>query len=116
MLMLLGSSYQLGAAKLAQTAGAKMNSCFKRSRLLAKLPVVLLVVLYAPAVSFAQMNGEAARDWSVVFRDTLPQGVLQFWIDHALDKEYGGLLGRLDRQGQPTAPGHKSVVLISRSL
>ena len=74
-----------------------MDSCFKRSRLLAKLPVVLLVVFYAPAASFAQMNGEAARDWAVVFRDTLQQGVLQFWIDHALDKEYGGLLGRLDR-------------------
>ena len=33
-----------------------------------------------------------------------------------LKDSYGGLLGRLDRQGQPTPPGHKSVVLISRSL
>jgi len=93
-----------------------MNTCLKRSRLPAKLPLVLLLVLCSPAASSAQMNGEAARDWSVVFRDTLQHGVLQFWIDHALDKEYGGLLGRLDRQGQPTPPGNKSVVLISRSL
>jgi len=62
------------------------------------------------------MNGEAARDWSVVFRDTLQHSVLQFWMDHAIDKESGGLLGRLNRQGTPTGSGNKSVVLISRSL
>lgn len=64
----------------------------------------------------AQMNGEAARDWAVVFRDTLQHSVLQFWIDHAQDKEYGGLLGGLDRKGHPKGSGNKSVVLISRSL
>lgn len=64
----------------------------------------------------AQMSGEAAQDWAVVFRDTLQHTVLQFWIDHAVDKQYGGLLGRLDRRGQPTDYGNKSVVLISRSL
>ncbi|MBV8893086.1 MAG: AGE family epimerase/isomerase, partial [Acidobacteria bacterium] len=65
---------------------------------------------------FAQMNGEATRDWPVVIRDTLQHTVLQFWIDHALDKEYGGIYGRLDRQGQPTDYTNKSVVLISRTL
>lgn len=104
------------AAKLDQTVGAKMNTCIRRSHLVAKLPLVLLVVFCVPTLSSAQMNGEASRDWPVVFRDTLQHTVLQFWIDHALDKEYGGLLGRLDRQGQPTPPGNKSVVLISRSL
>jgi mannose/cellobiose epimerase-like protein (N-acyl-D-glucosamine 2-epimerase family) len=64
----------------------------------------------------SQMNGEAARDWSVVFRDSLQHSVLQFWIDHAQDKQYGGILGQLNRQGQPTGSGNKSVVLISRSL
>jgi mannobiose 2-epimerase len=81
--------------------------------------VLCLIVLLQGGAwtrAFAQMNGEAASNWPVVFRDTLQRGVLQFWIDHALDKEYGGLLGRLDRQGQPTPPGNKSVVLISRSL
>ncbi|MBV8476114.1 MAG: AGE family epimerase/isomerase [Acidobacteria bacterium] len=65
---------------------------------------------------FAQMNGEATRDWPVVIRDTLQHTVLQFWIDHALDKEYGGIYGRLDRQGRPTDYTNKSVVLISRTL
>ena len=62
------------------------------------------------------MNGEAARDWPVVIRDTLQHTVLQFWVDHALDKESGGLLGQLNRGGEPTGTGDKSVVLISRGL
>ena len=66
--------------------------------------------------ALAQVNGEATQDWAVVFRDTLQHTVLQFWIDHAVDKQYGGILGRLDRQGKPTDYGNKSVVLISRSL
>jgi len=64
----------------------------------------------------AQMDGEAASDWPVVFRDTLQHGVLPFWIDHAVDPEFGGLLGRLNRRGEPTGSGNKSVVLISRAL
>ena len=78
---------------------------------------LVLLLLCGPCASVsAQMNGEAARDWSVVFRDTLQHSVLQFWMDHAIDKESGGLLGRLNRQGTPTGSGNKSVVLISRSL
>jgi len=80
------------------------------------LCLVLLLLCGACASVSAQMNGEAARDWSVVFRDTLQHSVLQFWMDHAIDKESGGLLGRLNRQGTPTGSGNKSVVLISRSL
>jgi mannobiose 2-epimerase len=78
--------------------------------------VVLLVLWFASVSASAQINGEAARDWPAAFRDTLQHGVLPFWIDHAVDQQYGGLLGRLDRQGQPTDYGNKSVVLISRSL
>ena len=77
---------------------------------------VCLFVICGDQSSPAQMNGEAARDWLVVFRDTLQHTVLPFWIDHALDKEYGGLLGQLNREGMPTGRGDKSVVLISRSL
>lgn len=80
------------------------------------LCLVLLLQCGACTNVFAQMNGEAARDWSVVFRDALQHSVLQFWIDHALDKESGGLLGQLNRRGEPTGSGDKSVVLISRSL
>ena len=78
--------------------------------------LTLLFLLCSAAAASAQMNGEAARDWSVIFRDTLQHSVLQFWIDHALDTKYGGLLGRLNRQGEPIPPGDKSVVLISRAL
>jgi cellobiose epimerase len=77
--------------------------------------VCLLVTCWGRS-AVAQINGEAARDWPVVFRDTLQHTVLQFWIDHSRDKEFGGLLGQLDRKGMPTGSGNKSVVLISRSL
>ena len=77
---------------------------------------LLLTVLCSSHSLLAQMNGAAARDWPVVFRDTLRHSVLQFWIDHAVDKESGGLLGQLNRLGEPTGSGDKSVVLISRSL
>src|SRR5215470_1510946 len=78
--------------------------------------LVLLLVVLCPSLLSAQMNGEASRDWPVVIRDTLQHSVLQFWIDHALDKESGGLLGQLNRRGEPTGSGDKSIVLISRSL
>ena len=77
--------------------------------------LLLMVLCSSPDLS-AQMNGEAARDWPVVFRDTLQHGILQFWIDHAIDTEFGGLLGQLNRRGEPTGSGNKSVVLISRAL
>ena len=88
-----------------------MNPGFRKTFLLAFLSICCF-----SGTGLAQMNGEAAQDWAVVFRDTLRHDVLQFWIDHAVDKQYGGFLGRLDRQGQPTDYGNKSVVLISRSL
>jgi mannose/cellobiose epimerase-like protein (N-acyl-D-glucosamine 2-epimerase family) len=78
--------------------------------------VVSLFVVCSGPMTAAQMNGEGVRDWPVVFRDTLQHTVLPFWIDHAPDKEYGGLLGQLNREGKPTGSGNKSVVLISRSL
>jgi cellobiose epimerase len=78
--------------------------------------VVLLILLHLSGRSLAQLNGEAAEDWAAVFRDTLQHRVLQFWIDHAVDKEYGGLLGQLNRRGEPTKHSNKSVVLISRAL
>src|SRR5215469_1780880 len=78
--------------------------------------IALLFGFFSCPVLFAQMNGEAVRDWPVIFSNTLQHKILQFWIDHALDTEYGGLLGRLNREGKSTGSGNKSVVLISRSL
>ena len=69
--------------------------------------VLLLIVLSASPFLSAQMNGEAARDWPVVFRDALQHNVLEFWIEHAVDKESGGLLGQLNRRGEPTGSGDK---------
>ena len=84
---------------------------------LRKILSCLVLLLCSTSIRLlAQMNGQAARDWSVKFRDSLQHSVLQFWVDHALDKEYGGVFGRLDRRGQPIGNGNKSVVLISRSL
>lgn len=84
---------------------------------LRKMFVLISLSICCSSVSaLAQMKGEAAQDWAVVFRDTLQHSVLQFWIDHAVDLQYGGIMGRLDRQGRPTDYGNKSVVLISRSL
>ena len=89
-----------------------MNLNYKRL-----VPSALWLIVFWPSVYVAaQINGEAARDWPAAFRDALQHSVLQFWIDHALDKEFGGLLGQLNRTGEPTGSGNKSVVLISRSL
>jgi mannobiose 2-epimerase len=56
------------------------------------------------------------RDWMVEFRDNLLHGILQFWIDHGIDREYGGAMGWLDRQGNPVLPGTKSVAQQARLL
>jgi mannobiose 2-epimerase len=56
------------------------------------------------------------RDWAVEFRQMLQENVLKFWTRHAVDREFGGVMGRLDRQGAPIPPGDKSLVLISRTL
>ena len=56
------------------------------------------------------------RDWMVEFRDNLLHGILQFWIDHGIDRQYGGAMGWLDRQGNPVPPGTKSVAQQGRLL
>jgi len=56
------------------------------------------------------------RDWMVEFRENLLHGILQFWIDHGIDRQYGGAMGWLDRQGNPVPPGTKSVAQQGRLL
>ena len=56
------------------------------------------------------------RDWMVEFRDNLLHGILRFWIDHGIDRQYGGAMGWLDRQGNPIPPGTKSVAQQGRLL
>jgi len=79
-------------------------------------PCLALLLFCHSLYSSAQMKDRASADWSVVFRDTLQHTVLQFWIDHGIDQQYGGLYGRLNRKGEQTDYGNKSVVLISRAL
>jgi len=56
------------------------------------------------------------RDWLVEFRQNLLHGTMQFWIDHGIDRQYGGALGCLDREGNPIPPGTKSVAQQGRLL
>jgi len=54
------------------------------------------------------------QDWSEAFRENLEKCILRFWIDHAIDFEYGGMIGWLDRRGSPSEPGTKSLVAQTR--
>lgn len=56
------------------------------------------------------------RDWMVEFRENLQNGILKFWIDHGMDRQYGGAMGWLDREGNHIAPGTKSVAQQGRLL
>ena len=73
-----------------------------------------LMLMFAGAPT--PQASELRRDWAAEFRQMLQENVLKFWIRHAVDREFGGVLGRLDRQGAPIPPGDKSLVLISRTL
>src|SRR5437762_2811386 len=82
----------------------------------ASVPLAVVTFISASVSLWAQGGRALSQDWPVVFRDTLQLKILPFWIDHASDKKEGGVLGRLNREGKPIPPGHKSVVLIARSL
>jgi len=83
---------------------------------LARWALVAVATLGSPSAFAGGAPAEAPRDWTAVFRENLQHGVLQFWIDHAIDPEYGGVIGRLDREGKPVPPGDKSLVIISRTM
>ena len=87
----------------------------RRPGWIAKLVLAGLALSLNPTMRAAAGHAEEAHDWVVWFRENLQQN-LQFWVDHAPDREYGGVLGELDREGKPVPPGDKSVVLISRTL
>jgi len=53
-------------------------------------------------------------EWTQKFRETLQHNILRFWIDHAIDRQYGGMIGWLDREGKPIPPGTKSLVQQAR--
>jgi cellobiose epimerase len=79
------------------------------------LALLAAVIVSAPRVPpQTQPKQEARRDWSKEFQQVLQQNILQFWIDHAIDREYGGMIGWLGREGDPIPPGTKSLVQQAR--
>ena len=52
--------------------------------------------------------------WVGKFRQNLQENILKFWIDHAVDRRYDGMVGWLSREGQPILPGTKSLVQQAR--
>jgi cellobiose epimerase len=62
----------------------------------------------------AQVASRKPSQWAAEFSHDLRQDILKFWIDHAIDRQYGGMLGWLDREGRPVPPGTKSLVQQSR--
>jgi mannobiose 2-epimerase len=78
--------------------------------------LAFLVLIRLPAATPAEGKAESATDWAAIFSDHLQHNVLKFWVDHAGDHQYGGLLGELNQKGELTPPGDKSVVLISRAM
>ncbi len=84
----------------------------------ARIPIQLMVlavfVLPSALVPAAREAPRSSHEWAGEFRESLQQGILRFWIDHAIDRQYGGMIGWLDRQGSPIPPGTKSVVQQSR--
>lgn len=74
------------------------------------------IALVLGSACHASENSAVRRDWAADFRQMLQENALNFWIDHAVDHEYGCVLGRLDRQGEPVPPGDKSLVLASRTI
>jgi len=93
-----------------------MNTFVRGMNWLANFFLASLVIFHLSTALSEEVNQtKTAPDWLVTFRENL-QHNLQFWIDHAVDRQYGGVIGRLDREGKPVPPGDKSVVLISRTM
>jgi mannobiose 2-epimerase len=83
-----------------------------------KFPIRILALLLA-FLSFSvplqpQQSAPPTRDWAKEFQEVLQQNILKFWVDHAIDRQYGGMIGWLDRKGSPIEPGTKSLVQQSR--
>lgn len=71
------------------------------------------VVLLA-ASSLAAEPREFSRHWAKEFRWVLQENILKFWLEKAMDREHGGTIGWLDREGRPIEPGTKSLVQQAR--
>ncbi len=85
-----------------------------RMKLQIRFAALALALLALRAPLGAQEPARPPRDWGKEFQQVLQKNILKFWIDHAVDRRYGGAIGWLDRKGNPVRPGTKSLVEQSR--
>jgi mannobiose 2-epimerase len=88
-----------------------MKRSFRTAALL-----LTLVFPALPSTGAAEEATRGSRDWAKEHREVLQQNILKFWIDHAIDRQRGGMIGWLDRRGKPIKPGTKSLVQQSRVM
>src|SRR2546428_9643787 len=65
--------------------------------------------------SIAQGAPQGPGELSAEFSQTLRQDILKFWIDHAIDRQYGGIIGWLDPEGKPIPARTKALGRAARA-
>ncbi len=110
-----GSTKGTGGARSKSIA----NDTGKRER--SQLSKLVAIIERTAASGYAHIKLSVPslfelQDWAEAFRENLERCILSFWIDHAIDLEYGGMIGWLDRRGVPIAPGTKSLVAQTRVI
>src|SRR3989442_15994929 len=81
--------------------GSAVRAQFRNRHWVFALEVLPLVC------SIARGAPQGPGELSAEFSQTLRQDILKFWIDHAIDRQYGGIIGWLDRKVNPIPPGTK---------
>jgi mannobiose 2-epimerase len=79
-----------------------------------QLAACAVLLSFSAAGAPAAEKQQFSRDWSKEFRWVLEENILKFWIEKATDREHGGTIGWLDREGRAIEPGTKSLVQQTR--
>lgn len=56
------------------------------------------------------------RGWRAEFARHLKEGILDFWLSHAVDRERGGFHGVVNREGRAEPGAYRSLVLEARAV
>ena len=59
---------------------------------------------------------ESAKESLLEIRKNLEEGIIPFWLEKGIDKEYGGYLTCFDEQGNPTGDTDKYIVTQTRMI